>query len=383
MGAPHGAFPRESAHVTHNYDTHTPHGENHMTPAQLFPDVQFDHRAVLDMLTDDKNAETYRRVLEAAIAYQEEHIDSDLWTSYDHAGFETKDLGAMGWEPNQFVRHGLFNVAYSSNSSTAWRIGQKVGDEWEHYHEHAATMLELARGDGSDHEVEADGVGTPLDDLDVSKLFTDVVGYEQEKKWYRRTLERRTQVHHLLVGEPGSGKSMMLDSIVENVAGARRVVLAGNQSTAQGVVNILRAEQPPVLVVEEIEKGSKADREALMTLCGTGYIQETKADGRGGARIELDTIVFAAGNDRDAITPPSLVDRFLVWEYVQYNREEFVEVCTKVLPRDNNVSTGMAEAIGNKMYSQLGSTSVRDAQSIASLAEDVDEVDELVALVGR
>lgn len=351
----------------------------------MIEDTPFDAEKLYRMLTDDDNASTYRRILEAAIEYQESHFDEDAWAKRDVYGIEAADVNAQGWELEQFVRAGVMTKTFSSGSGAVYRLSTEDVDGYVPHHEAAAQVLEVAESDSSLHTVTSDEADTEtvegsLDDIDASELFTDVVGYEKEKKWYRRTLDNQEQVHHLMVGEPGSGKSMFLDDIVENVPGARRVVFTGNQTSAQGVVDVLKTEQPSVLVVEEIEKGAKADREALMTLCGNGYIQETKGDGRSGERLELDTIVFAAGNDRASITPESLVDRFLVWEYEQYTREEFIDVCTSVLPREADVDTETARRIAAEMYDQANSTSVRDAEDIARLVEDPTEVNELVSL---
>jgi|APHM01.1.fsa_nt_gi Holliday junction DNA helicase ruvB N-terminus. len=349
-------------------------------------DAAFDAQQLYDLLTDGDNADTYRSVLERCIAYQEDRYDPETWDSSAVRGIEAGDVGAAGWELEQLRRAGVLTKTFSSNSGAVYRLASESGEGYVNHHEEAARVLELAE---SDTELQTSAAGgetqpTPgadsLADVDVDDLFTDVVGYDDEKKWYRRTLDKQEQVHHLLVGEPGSGKSMFLDSIVENVPGARRVVFTGNQSTAQGVVDILKSERPPVLVVEEIEKGDKRDREALMTLCGNGYIQETKGDGRSGEVIDLDTIVFAAGNQRSDITPESLVDRFLVWEYEQYTQDEFEEVCRNVLPRETGVDEETAEWVAIQMYEQAGCTSVRDAEDIARLVDDVAEVEQLVSM---
>lgn len=354
-----------------------------MTPDQSFSDVPFDADRLFDRVTTNDRAETYRTVLSNAVTVQSDALDSDEWGSYLQ-GFSPEDVQAVGWELGQLQRLGVVDKGISTGSGTKWRLGHRDDEDWTHHHEAVDALLQMAedRGDGPPASAEVAGGSSPgLEAADPNEMFTDVVGYEQEKKWFRRTLSNEADVHHMLTGAPGSGKSMILDSILEHVPDARRVVYTGNQSTAQGVVEVLKQDRPSVLVVEEVEKGSKKDREALMTLTGQGYIQETKADGRSGETIELDTVVFAAGNDRSLITPPSLVDRFLTWEFTQYTREEFVEVCEGVLPRDYGISGRLARVIAASLYDETGSTSVRDASDIAELAETEEEVAELASLV--
>jgi hypothetical protein len=352
-----------------------------MSTIDTLDDAPFDAEAILGLLTTDEKADKYKHALESAIEAQERLVEAGRYEQHEHLGFEPGDCSPHHWVPSMLAGYGLVEQTYKSNSATYYRLGRSDGDEWTYYTDEAETLLELAQ---EPEEATTDGAGDPrkpLSEVDVDTLFNDVVGYSQVKTYLRRTLDKQAPIHHLLVGQPGSGKSMMLDSIYDNVAGATRTVLAGNQTSAQGIVDLLKAEQPPVLIVEEIEKGSKADREALMTLCGNGYIQETKADGRAGRRIELDTIVFAAGNDMDAITPPSLIDRFVPWRFEPYSREDFVTVCQVVLPRETEVDADMARVIAHTLHDEGGSTSVRVAEKVAMLVEDEDEVAELVPLM--
>jgi hypothetical protein len=352
-----------------------------MTILDELEDTPIDGKGLYTLLTSDDKAQEYRRALQGAIDKQRELVEKGSYDRHDHIGIEPSDCNGMHWVPNKLQRYGIFTQTYKSNRSTYYRLGAMDGDQFIDYADYAEQLLELADEPARDVDGEDSDDRTPLGELDVDTLFNDVVGYQMEKKYYRRTLRKQEQVHHLLYGEPGSGKSMMLDSIVENIKGARRTVLSGNQTTAQGIVDLLKTEQPPVLVVEEIEKGSKADREALMTLCGSGYIQETKSDGRSAERIKLDTIVFAAGNKLEAITPASLRDRFARWEYNSYNRDEFVEVCEKVLPRDIGVASDLAPVIARTLHDETQCTSVRIAEKVGRLAETEEEVRELAPMV--
>lgn len=330
-----------------------------------------------------RNDERLLDAMVAAIDYQTEEADMDRWQEYPHVGFEVNDLGIHGWELSQLKETDFITKSYNSSNKSYWRVGIDLGDgddhDWELLHEEAKEVVTLAVENETDQTTSGDPEYPSMDGVDVEDLFTDVVGYEDEKKWFRRTIDRGKQVHHLLVGQPGSGKSMMLDDILE-LPGAYRVVFSGNSSSAAGIRDLLVEEKPRFLVVEEIEKGEKSDREALMTLCGQGYVEVTKGD-RGSEKVGLDTTVFAAGNQSDKVTPDSLVDRFMVWEFEQYDRDEFVEVCRGVLPREEDVDGSLSEFIAEELYDQYENTSVRDALDIAGLSDDREDVRELVSLV--
>ena len=313
---------------------------------------------MVDTLIEDDRV---LRVLENAIEWMEEPDNQDRMEEYDHIGFEANDVQAGGWEFKKLMQMGIIEQTYKSNNSSNYRV----------------TDLETAKQivDGSRESQKAPATTVEPDDIDPSELFVDVVGRDKAKKWLRRTIDRGEQVHHLLHGPPGSGKSMITDDI-SRLPNAERVVLSGDSTTAVGIRDTLR-ENPAYLVVEEIEKGSKADREALMTACGEGYVKVTKSGVD--ERIELDTIVVATSNDLGSITPDSLVDRFMKWEFEQYDESEFIDVCTEVLPRDYSVSEDLARYIATQVYHELNSTQVRDTTRIAKLADDRAEVEELVA----
>lgn len=313
---------------------------------------------MVDTLIEDDRV---LRVLENAIEWMEDPDNQDRMEEYDHIGFEATDVQAGGWEFKKLTQAGVIERTYNANSGSYYRV----------------TDLETAKQivEGSREPQETMATAVEPENIEPSELFVDVVGRDKPKKWLRRTIDRGEQVHHLLHGPPGSGKSMITDDISQ-LPNAERVVLSGDSTTAVGIRDTLR-DNPAYLVVEEIEKGSKADREALMTACGEGYVKVTKSGVD--ERIELDTIVVATSNDLDSITPDSLVDRFMPWEFEQYDETEFIDVCTEVLPRDYSVSEDLARYIATQVYHELDSTQVRDTTRIAKLADDRAEVEELVA----
>lgn len=320
--------------------------------------------------------------LERAVLKQQEALESGKWDQYEHSGFGAGDVGWVGWEVKKFQQTGILGQAYKSSNSSYYRLGRRdeskpEGEQWTHFTEEAERALELASGD----EPHVNGVTEEdLEAIDPDALFVDVVGRDQVIKWLRRTIRRKAQIHHLLAGPSGSGKSMMLADILE-LPGAARFVGAGRQSTAAGISNFLLENRPHWLVVEEIEKMPGPDAEALLTLMGRGYIETTKGSGEQ-EQHDLPTTVFANANDLDRVSPDSLLSRMMVWEFDRYSLDEFVNVCTTVLPRDHDIQEDLAKYIAERVFHDLDSADVRDAERISELAETPEEADELVLAMG-
>jgi len=323
------------------------------------------------MITDDR----VLNVLEESISWMNNTDNQNKMEKWDHYGFSCGDVGAQGWEfHTKLEPEGLVTKTYSSNNGSQYRVTDV--EEAKDYLERARSQEEESN---EDQLLNPDLEEREVETISSDELFDNLVGHEGKIKWIRKTIEEDLKVHHLLYGEPGSGKSVILDEI-HKLEGARRVVMAGNQASAAGIRDIVLDEHPDYLIVEEIEKGSKADREALMTICGQGYVTKTKAGES--LEIQVDTTVIAAGNQLNKITPESLQRRFNKIPFEKYSEEEYADVCAGVLPDQCNISAEFARKIAHEIHRLTKSTSVRRAERVARLCDDIDEVSELLDIVG-
>ena len=326
-----------------------------------------------ELIEDERVARVLRECIEIQEAVEEGDADKverlvntsrdgedyiDNWRNGSYLGISVDDVPAQGWEFNQLK--GVLEKVFDSNSSSHYRIRDI---------EEAKSMLPRARGGDGEEQ------GESYTEEDLMGLFDDVVGHVDKRKWFRKTLEADNPVHHLLVGKPGTGKSTILDDILD-LPGAEMVVGAGRQSTAAGVTEVLTERQPDILVVEEIEKMRKSDAEALLTLCGNGYVKTSKSGSN--QKVELDTKVFASANVKSKVSPESLVSRLMVWEFEEYSLEEYEDVCVGTLPEKCGVGEEVAKEIANVIYEEMGTTDPREAERVASLISDEEDIRPLV-----
>jgi len=104
--------------------------------------------------------------------------------------------------------------------------------------------------------------------------FENIVGNDDTKLILNKAIQSRKPVHVLLVGKPGSAKTMFLTEIMRSVRECYFTI--GSNTTKAGLVNQLFEKEPKYLLIDELDKMSGNDQVSLLHLMETGIISETK-----------------------------------------------------------------------------------------------------------
>jgi Holliday junction DNA helicase RuvB len=220
-----------------------------------------------------------------------------------------------------------------------------------------------------------------VDDKVLATLFEPIVGFDDVKDLLRRAVLAAKPVHVLLEGPPASAKTLFLMEL-GRLPEAHFVV--GGTASRAGLAELLVMWRPRFLLVDEIETIARMkDYGVLLHLMESQEVVITKHGKR--IRIPLTTQVVAAGNDSRRL-PRALVSRFGGPESIlrlrAYRREEFIEVCAKVLTERERVARGFAEACA-LAAAEAGSRDVRYAVRLARLARNEADLDPVLRAFGR
>jgi len=204
--------------------------------------------------------------------------------------------------------------------------------------------------------------------------FDDIVGYEDVKQVIGESLGISARVHYLLLGPPGSAKTLFLLA-VEELYGSAYVL--GSRMSRSGLSGFLMDARPRYLLVDEVDKLPARDLAPLLSLCESGRVVETLNRKR--REVSMDTVVFAAANSVKRI-PAELLSRFQVLEFPEYTRDEFIEVCKRVLVRREGLSPLEAGQVAIRVLGELRCKDVRTAVRVARLARTSLGVDGVVEI---
>ena len=204
-------------------------------------------------------------------------------------------------------------------------------------------------------------------------LFAPIVGYDDVKRFIRKTVTERRRIHHALIGPPATAKSMFLDEIARL---PRAEWVHGPSATRAGVTRLLLERSPDFLVIDEADKMGRSDAySVLLPLCETGRITETTATRR--VDRQLGTIVFLSANDERKL-PPAIQSRFRRWHFEPYTREEFIAVARAVLTTREGRSEDDALHIAAECW-EHGARDVREPRAVARLCESREEIAEYLS----
>ena len=208
-------------------------------------------------------------------------------------------------------------------------------------------------------------------------LFQDIVYQNGVKSIFIKALLSDIPVHILLIGSPGSAKSMFLSEIMRCFKSSLFVV--GSNSSKAGIINQVFEKSPKYLLIDELDKMNSIDQTSLLNLMETGLVSETKI---GKTReIQVNLQIFATGNSIDKIIEP-LRSRFIVLTLPEYTFEEFVQIAVSRLG-DIKIDQETACTIAENVWNHLESKDIRDVLKVGSLISKPEDVSFLIRMMNK
>lgn len=220
------------------------------------------------------------------------------------------------------------------------------------------------------------GPSFPVDE----SMFAGVVGYDIVKKKIIMSLRARKPVHVLLIGPPGIGKSIFLDSIRDFLkkknACVEHVEAVKGLTTSVGIVDTLLSmprDIPCVLLVDEIDKLSQEDLGVLYRLAESGEIIVKKH--KKNIYEQRKVWIIAACNDDSKLSDP-LKDRFTKIRFKNLTPDQYRKFVPQILITRESISPELAQYIADKLSRYT--VDVREAIRFARLSYTKEDVDFLV-----
>ena len=210
-----------------------------------------------------------------------------------------------------------------------------------------------------------------------SHSFKEIIGQYETKEILNKAIVSKNPVHILLVGRPGSAKTMFLLEIGRLFRSS--IFVVGSNTTKAGLTNQLFVNRPKYLLVDELEKMSYSDQNSLLHLMENGMVSETKINKT--REMLLHSSVFASANSCTKIIEP-LLSRFLVVKIPDYSFEEFMDIAVFQLKREK-MDEMTAIAISQKVWQELENRDIRDVIKIGRLARNIQEAEIIIRILKR
>src|SRR5215203_5727611 len=154
--------------------------------------------------------------------------------------------------------------------------------------------------------------------LSEEVLFSEISGYSDLKYLLGKMVFSNESVHAVLVGPPGSGKTMFLLSIQQKMEDA--FFIDATNASGPGIVDKLFSRpKTKIILADEIEKLSIKDQNMLLNLLETETLVSTKV--KKTREMEFKGIkLFATSNDIDRLSKP-LKSRLVELHLPEYDFE--------------------------------------------------------------
>ena len=193
-------------------------------------------------------------------------------------------------------------------------------------------------------------------------LFASVVGHDDIKRMLGSALKAKKRVGVLLHGPPASAKTQFLMELAR-LPGS--LYCLAQTMSAAGLAHALRAAEPDVLIIDELDRLDPGDVGVLNSILATGWVVETKM-GKG-MPFQLNTKVFAAGINIQKL-PQDLLSRFVRLRFPPYTRAQFVDICNTILPQEG-LDPEASRSIGEEVWGLRGEKAdIRECVAVARLA---------------
>ncbi len=226
-------------------------------------------------------------------------------------------------------------------------------------------------------EITVEKSSKMVEDEQVTNLFDNIVGHDEIKRIFSYAINSSLPVHILLVGPPGSAKTLFL---LECMKLSRSYFTLGSHSTKAGMVDYLFTNRPRHLIVDEIEYMAVKDQAVLLSLMETGILSETKFEKT--RKSVMKTWIFASCNNEKKLLTP-LLSRFLVLHFKKYDYLSFTKIVNNILLKECNLDLKISTHIADLVWNKLKSRDIRDCVKIGRLSKNIEDVDLIVDTLNK
>lgn len=228
-----------------------------------------------------------------------------------------------------------------------------------------------------DNEIEKNTGTRENDNNGSEKLFDDIVGYDDVKLIFNYAINSSLPVHILLVGPPGSAKTLFMLEIMKL---ERSYFTLGSHSTKAGMIDYLFTNRPRNLIIDEIEYMPIKDQAALLSLMETGILSETKFEKTRNSLLK--TWIFASCNNEKKLMTP-LLSRFVVLYFKKYDYQTFKKISNHMLLKECNHEKDLSDYISSLVWNKLKSRDIRDCIKIGRLSKNFSDVDIVINTIRK